>query len=574
MCPAPRAHGRWLACLRLRLLAVKGVTRLFLSLLPLAAACGDQPTAPRPTASETFSLSVHERADIWLTPASYDSVPRFTSSAVAFLGMDYNSNVFGSQEVFHFVATAPGRAVVLFVSATGALPVRDTINVHRDTTGLRVLETLSLTVGQRADLTPADRFDYDSLPTVSSSAVALLGTDRFPEYTPEGYGGTVQVYHFVATATGQTVVTLRYIDGTAAVQDTINVQTAAPHGRFSQVSAGLLGNTCAVATSGAGYCWGGFPADSADSAGDRADVFTNTPSALPGGLPFTAISAGWQHDCGLTPGGAAYCWGSNLNGMLGNGNTSASPAPVAVVGGLTFKAVSAGIYHTCGLTTAGAAYCWGDNYDGALGNGTSNVYINSGPVPVSGGLIFQAVGAGWEHSCGLTTVGAAYCWGINVDGELGTGDTRSSAVAVPVTGGLTFAALSVGGYHECALAQVGAAYCWGDNTYGELGNGTTFASLAPSAVSGGLTFVSISAGDGATCGLTTGGAAYCWGRGASSTPQPVSGGLTFAAISAGSGHVCGVTLQGEAYCWGDNGDGELGDGSTTAHSTPTPVYGP
>ena len=51
-----------------------------------------------------------------------------------------------------------------------------------------------------------------------------------------------------------------------------------------------------------------------------------------------SVSAGLSHSCGVTPSGAAYCWGSNAYGELGNGAMTNSTTPVAVSGGLTFAA--------------------------------------------------------------------------------------------------------------------------------------------------------------------------------------------------------------------------------------------
>jgi alpha-tubulin suppressor-like RCC1 family protein len=37
---------------------------------------------------------------------------------------------------------------------------------------------------------------------------------------------------------------------------------------------------------------------------------------------------------------------------------------------MSFVQVDAGVYHTCGVTTDHAAYCWGSNDYGVLGDGT------------------------------------------------------------------------------------------------------------------------------------------------------------------------------------------------------------
>jgi alpha-tubulin suppressor-like RCC1 family protein len=92
--------------------------------------------------------------------------------------------------------------------------------------------------------------------------------------------------------------------------------------------------------------------------------------------------------------------------------------------------MSAGDVHTCSRTITGAAYCWGGNASGQLGNGTT---INSAtPVVVSGALTFAAVTAGRLHSCAIGPT--MYCWGDNASGQLGYGTTTPSLVPIKVSG--------------------------------------------------------------------------------------------------------------------------------------------
>ena len=301
----------------------------------------------------------------------------------------------------------------------------------------------------------------------------------------------------------------------------------------------------------------------------------------------TALSAGTSHAC-MIRGGKAWCWGDNTYGELGNGSTISSGVPVpvytgGVLSGLTLTQIAAGTNFTCTLASTGAAYCWGQGASGQLGNGTTAA-TSTTPVAVSGSLTLSAIDAGSSFACGLTSGGAAYCWGAGGSGQLGNGTTTAAqSTPVAVSGSLTLSSITAGGTTACGLTSGSAAYCWGAGGSGQLGNGTTTAAQStPVAVSGSLTLSSITAGGSFACARTSAGVAYCWGAGGSgqlgngtttaaqSTPVAVSGSLNLSQISAGSATACGLTSTSAAYCWGAGGSGQLGNGTTTA-AQDTPV---
>jgi alpha-tubulin suppressor-like RCC1 family protein len=407
--------------------------------------------------------------------------------------------------------------------------------------------------------------DLIGTPTVDASS----GVATFP-YLSVNRPGTG--YTLTASATGLTSAT------SAAFN--VGLITMGP---FTQVNIGA-NSACAVTTGGTGYCWGN---NTNGQLGNGATTNTTTPVRIAGGLTFGTVGAGslQYFSCGLVTSGAAYCWGYNDYGQLGNGTFVASANPVAVTGNLTFGALSVGEGgHACGIAGGGAAYCWGYNASGQLG--VSSVAYTNSPVAVSGGLAFAAISAGENaQTCGVTAAGAGYCWGFNGDGELGNGTTTNTNAPTAVSGGLVFSNISAGYVSTCGLTTAGAAYCWGDNTYGELGNGTTTNSSTPVAVGGNHTYSSLSVGDAFACGVATGGTVYCWGYGsqgqlgtgaiaASSAPIAIFGGLTYSSVSAGYASACAVTTGGAAYCWGNNSFGQLGNRSITATLVPALVVTP
>lgn len=338
-------------------------------------------------------------------------------------------------------------------------------------------------------------------------------------------------------------------------------------------------HTCGVTRDDRAWCWGN---NFVGQLGDGTSLGRVVPTLVTGGHRFRTVTVGRNFSCGITTDDLAWCWG---NGPLGSGTVFTSNRPVPVSGGRRYATLQAGLDHVCGINLAGKAYCWGNNGSGQLGN-FSRV-SRATPVEVGGGkLTWRWINPGGLHTCGVTTDSRAYCWGRNVEGQLGGGTTQSARGSpVPVSGGLAFRNISAGHFHTCGVTTSDRAYCWGENVTGQLGDGTRTSHSQPRPVAGTRRYRNTSAAQFHSCALTLGGAGTCWGsnpRGelgdgtttARLTPTLLPADLTLTQLSAGYSHGCGVTGEGRAWCWGANFNGQLGDGTTVNRLTPVRVADP
>jgi alpha-tubulin suppressor-like RCC1 family protein len=310
-------------------------------------------------------------------------------------------------------------------------------------------------------------------------------------------------------------------------------------------------------------------------------------AVFPLGASSASIATANGHACALTSSGGVQCWGWNTRGQLGDGTTTDHAAPAAVVGLASgVAAVAVGIEHSCALTTAGAVECWGSNDNGELGNGSGAEQAE--PVAVTGlssGVV--AISASGFSSCAVTDVGAVKCWGWNANGQLGDGTTTNRSTPVAVQGLSTgVVAVDLSNQHACALLASGAVRCWGSNSRGQLGDGTTTARLTPVTASAFPANVTgISAGGDATCVLTTARGVQCLGYNGNgqlgdgtTTERHTAGDVTGLSsgvrqLSVGAQHVCAVMTAGGVKCWGQGSSGQVGDGLLSKSLVPVDVIG-
>jgi alpha-tubulin suppressor-like RCC1 family protein len=289
----------------------------------------------------------------------------------------------------------------------------------------------------------------------------------------------------------------------------------------------------------------------------------------------------------LTAGGAAYGWGYNYYGQVGDGTNTNRTSPTRVLkgeqtesttylgdagGDSAIIAVSGGGNRGMALTAGGAVYCWGQNNYGQLGDNSTTdrwtpVRVLKGQQSESttylgdagGNSKIIAIYGDSSISCALTAGGAVYCWGYNYLGNCGDG-TRPTDRWTPVrvvkgaqTESTTYLgdaggdAKIIGIDASMAVTAGGAVYAWGDNGSGNLGDGSTSYRTSPVRM---------------LKGEQTESATYMGDAGGDSRIVEVSayrGAFSFVRTAAG-----------EVYAVGSNTSGQLGINST-AYYYYTPV---
>jgi len=239
------------------------------------------------------------------------------------------------------------------------------------------------------------------------------------------------------------------------------------------------GNTaCAITNLGAAYCWG---RNDVGQIGDGTIVSKSSPVAVQGGRTFCQITSSLRGGFALNQNKQAYAWGSNQYLGINNG-TGSSLSPVPVCCNFSYNHISAWQDHTCAVTTGGTAWCWGQSNSGELGQNQALAGIVISPVAVCGGHTFCKISVGLAHTCGLRNDGLIYCWGRNNEGQLGDNTTTNRSTPVAVCGGISFCDVVCGYTKTVALKSDGLYYAWGDNTNGGLGI-TDWANYSPNLIS-------------------------------------------------------------------------------------------
>ena len=171
-----------------------------------------------------------------------------------------------------------------------------------------------------------------------------------------------------------------------------------------QISSGR-DHSCGLQTDFSAWCWG---SNAKGALGDGTYNSSNVPVRVAGNHSWTQVRAGKWYSCAIEASNlSVWCWGVNFYGGLGEDLSVTTTVPVRMAGDQSFIELTVSTQgrkqdaYACGIQQSDrAAYCWGDNYFGELGDGT-NDFSNVSVRVSSDDRPWSQISVGNFHTCGI-----------------------------------------------------------------------------------------------------------------------------------------------------------------------------
>ena len=389
---------------------------------------------------------------------------------------------------------------------------------------------------------------------------------------------------------------------------------------------------CVLINNGDIVCWGnsGYIGTGVSGLKIGLDYPVGTHGKIDIGGKAIQLKGGERLICAIREDYQVFCWGggtlpftsdfrssTSLGGVISNGNLNGdlvgsdeTPLQFGYLDVLTTDEINDGdivinIYpgdtYVCAELLSGKFRCWGGNrggYIGGAGSGYENFIGNDEPpkdapfVNFGTDSVVQFKSRGSNSACIINQDKDVKCWGVNLYGITGYGDSVSTnsipVDTIPLGSGAV--AIDLHTMFSCALLENNEVKCWGYGSYGSLGYRSDLQHigdnesidtvgyvqvLSPAERGDGKEVLSVFAGVN-TCAIVTGGQFRCWGRNSyfsagygnlslSNDDYPYENGnvpignlYTHKIANKVASYNCGLFNNGIVKCWGRGMEGQLG----------------
>ena len=275
-----------------------------------------------------------------------------------------------------------------------------------------------------------------------------------------------------------------------------------------------------------------------------------TPTIVQGLDSIVQLALGVDFGCAVRNDGAVLCWGQNATGQLARSLQipyAATPAAITLPTGKKGAKVTCGQNSACVRTLSNEVYCWGANRWAEVGTtSTSTPITTPSLVPFNAAdvvdIAISVDAASRQHACAIRADKSVWCWGGNLNNELGhagssngdvncndgtySGYCNPNPTATTVITNTT--SIGVGPATSISVSAQGVM-AWGGNNYNQFGGTTPANIFYPVPVQG--------------------------------LPAPDAGATAIATIAQNVGYELGVDGAGQMWAWGVNSAGQLGTGA-------------